>query len=201
MATVMMVELFVNGKFSVKQLFEHVLPVREIKQAYNNYGDTLISEGVCVLLYELGYGVITYNGGPCIGPFIGASRYLSNFYDVTVTFDNITYDNSEAAFHAQKVLDEELRKQFAKLSPRAAKRKGRRVQLRDDWEDVKDDIMYQIVKAKFEQHPELRDKLRATDNLKIVEFNTWGDREWGVCDGDGLNKLGKILMRVRDELR
>jgi predicted NAD-dependent protein-ADP-ribosyltransferase YbiA (DUF1768 family) len=59
--------------------------------------------------------------------------------------------------------------------------------------------MYKIVKAKFEQHPELAAKLKALTG-EIVEENTWNDRFWGVCNGFGSNHLGKILMRIREEL-
>ena len=60
--------------------------------------------------------------------------------------------------------------------------------------------MYEIVKAKFEQNPKLRDYIICTRNEELVEGNNWNDRYWGVCNGEGYNKLGRILMLVRDEL-
>lgn len=72
--------------------------------------------------------------------------------------------------------------------------------LRDDWEEVKDDLMYRIVLAKFLQNPSLADALIKTGNAQLIEGNTWGDTYWGMCDSVGENKLGEILMRVRDEL-
>lgn len=87
------------------------------------------------------------------------------------------------------------------LDPSSAKRKGRHVQLRHDWEKVKFDIMYEICKAKFSQNAELKDKLLATGDEYLEEGNTWGDRIWGTVNGKGQNNLGKILMRVREELR
>lgn len=92
------------------------------------------------------------------------------------------------------------RNQFTELSPRDAKKLGRKVMLRDDWEEVKDDLMYKIVLAKFLQNPSLAEALEQTGNAKLIEDNHWGDTYWGVCDGVGENKLGEILMRVRDEL-
>ncbi|MDE7478548.1 MAG: NADAR family protein, partial [Lachnospiraceae bacterium] len=76
-----------------------------------------------------------------------------------------------------------------------------RVKLRHDWEKVKFDIMYEICKAKFSQNEELREKLIATGKVRLEEGNTWGDKIWGTVNGKGQNNLGKILMRVREELR
>lgn len=72
--------------------------------------------------------------------------------------------------------------------------------LRGDWEAVKDSVMYEICKAKFSQNPDLADQLVATKDAELIEGNTWGDRIWGVCDGVGENRLGKILMRIRAEM-
>ena len=87
------------------------------------------------------------------------------------------------------------------IKPLTAKRRGKKVPLRPDWEEVKDDLMYQVCKAKFTQHPDLQEMLLATGNQELQEGNTWGDTYWGVCKGKGQNKLGKILMRIREELR
>lgn len=81
-----------------------------------------------------------------IKEFKGKYRWLSNFYNSPVTYNGITYQNNEAAFQAQKTFDENIRLEFANLSPSEAKRKGRKVKLRSDWEEVKDKIMYEIVK-------------------------------------------------------
>ena len=72
--------------------------------------------------------------------------------------------------------------------------------LRKDWEQVKDDIMYEVVRAKFIQHPILAQQLLDTRDAELIEGNNWGDTYWGVCNGYGKNMLGRILMRVRDEL-
>lgn len=136
-----------------------------------------------------------------INNFSGQYFFLSNFYSVPVTFDGITYQNTEAAFQAQKTPDISERKKFADLNPSEAKRKGRHVFLRSDWEEVKYDIMYEVCKAKFEQNPDLAQQLLDTGDEELIEGNTWGDKTWGMVDGKGKNYLGKILMKVRDELR
>ncbi|MGX8680786.1 MAG: NADAR family protein, partial [bacterium] len=84
-----------------------------------------------------------------------------------------------------------------------AKKKGRRVLLRDDWEQVKDRIMEEIVLAKFQQNPELKAQLLATGDAMLEEGNQWHDDYWGVDlrTGRGQNRLGRILMKVRLELQ
>jgi ribA/ribD-fused uncharacterized protein len=133
--------------------------------------------------------------------FDGEYAFLSNFYERKVKYDGITYGSSEAAFQAQKTLDIKERLQFASLTPMQSKRKGRKVALRPDWEEVKVLTMYEIVLAKFTQNPDLAEKLIATGDEELVEGNYWHDTFWGVCDGIGTNFLGKILMKIRTELR
>lgn len=125
--------------------------------------------------------------------------FLSNFYPVEIKLDGIVYPNAETAFQAQKTLDVEERRKFSMLkNPVQAKRLGRKVKLRDDWEEVKLDIMTEIVSQKFLQHPHLIEMLLQTGDEELVEGNKWGDRFWGVCKGKGENHLGKILMKIRD---
>ena len=125
--------------------------------------------------------------------------FLSNFYPVEIKLDGIVYPNAEAAFQAQKTLDVEERRKFSMLkNPVQAKRLGRKVKLRDDWEEVKLDIMTEVVAQKFLQHPHLIEMLLQTGDEELIEGNKWGDRFWGVCKGKGENHLGKILMKIRD---
>lgn len=132
--------------------------------------------------------------------FRGQYAFLSNFYDATITYAGLTYQNSEAAFQAQKCVQDYDKKKFCNLNPSEAKRLGRRVQLRSDWDSIKYRKMYEIVKAKFEQNDELRENLIATGDAHLEEGNTWGDRIWGTVNGIGENHLGITLMKVREEL-
>ena len=136
-----------------------------------------------------------------INCFIGKYYFLRNFYEATVTYKGITYNNNEAAFQAQKVNKEEEQKTFSSLNPSDAKKKGRSVTLRKDWESIKDTCMYEICFAKFSQNEELKQKLLATNDEHLEEGNTWGDKIWGTVNGEGENRLGKILMRIREEMR
>ena len=135
-----------------------------------------------------------------IDTFRGDYFFLSNFYEAPVIFDGIRYCNNEAAFQAQKCINVEDRKAFSTMNPSEAKKAGRKVILRSDWEIVKVDLMYKIVKAKFAQNIDLALKLAATNNEELVEGNTWGDKIWGKVNGEGQNLLGKILMDIRDNI-
>lgn len=127
--------------------------------------------------------------------------FLSNFYEAEVTYDGYTYQSSEAAFQAQKCKNPKDREKFTHMTPSEAKKAGRSLDLRPDWEEVKYDIMHDIVLAKFREHSDLREKLLATYDAELEEGNTWGDCVWGTVEGVGDNYLGKILMDVREGFR
>ena len=132
---------------------------------------------------------------PVIDKFENEYFFLSNFYMCPVEIDGIKYTNSEAAFHAQKCL--ERKGEFAYLNPNEAKRLGRSVNLRTDWDDIRIAVMFNICLAKFVQNPDLAKKLIKTEDAELIEGNTWNDKFWGVCNGVGENNLGKILMQIR----
>lgn len=107
-----------------------------------------------------------------IDSFKGKYFFLSNFYESPVIYEGITYLNNEAAFQAQKTLTNKERLAFSMLNPSQAKKLGRSVSLRPDWEDIKIDIMYNICKAKFTQNETLKTKLLKTGDATLIEGNT-----------------------------
>ena len=134
--------------------------------------------------------------------FKGQYYFLSNFYPCKIEYNGETFHNAEAAFQAQK--DPKMSFLFCDLSPRASREFGRnsnKIKLRKDWEDVKYQIMEDVVRCKFEQNPGLLRMLLATGDAELIEVNTWRDRYWGVYWGKGLNNLGKILMALREEFK
>lgn len=136
-----------------------------------------------------------------ISDFTGEYGFLSNFHSSAVEFEGKLYRTVEHAYQAAKTTDEaERRKIRDALYPNVAKKLGRRVTMRPGWDGMKVEVMLGLVRKKFAE-PELRAKLLATENAKLVEGNWWHDTFWGVCQGVGKNHLGKILMRVRDEIR
>jgi hypothetical protein len=130
---------------------------------------------------------------------------FSNFSAPGVVIDDIYYKTNEHYFQAmkfidsQKDMDDVRRASTPKMAASVGRDRSR--PLRDDWEDVKDDIMRRGVLRKFETHDDIRAILLSTGNEDIVE-NAPGDRYWGAGpDGTGKNMLGKILMEVREILR
>lgn len=138
----------------------------------------------------------------------GKYAEFSNFSMNTVTYQGITYTNSEAAWQAQKTLDMDTRREFAEYAPRVAKQKGRKLKLRQDWESVKYNLMVDVCYAKFSQNQPLKEKLLSTGDAYLIENTTgWHDNIWGNCDCEkcktieGKNLLGKALMEVRERLK
>lgn len=132
--------------------------------------------------------------------FRGEYYFLSNMYpaSIRVIIQDKEYEFtcSEAAFQACKCLSRIS--EFVGIDGFAAKKLSHQVQLRPDWNEKRELIMTNIVCAKFRQHPELMEKLIQTD-CELIETNTWGDTYWGICNGVGQNKLGNILMTIRNE--
>lgn len=138
-----------------------------------------------------------------ISKFNGQYRFLSNFSLDPVRYQGIDYPTSEHAYQAQKVISEILKKEIASLkTPFEAKQYGSTFKPKD-WYKRSIGIMYEIVKFKFIQNPDIRNRLIETGDLELIEGNHWHDTFWGKDDKTwkGENWLGKILMQVRDELR
>lgn len=135
-----------------------------------------------------------------INSFRGEYRFLSNFWPAPLWYGNFLWPTSEHAYQAAKTLDldEQISIHEMAKTPGQAKRLGQRVTKRDDWEEIKLQKMFEIVKEKFWQNPDLMQKLLATGDAELIEGNTWGDTYWGQCNGVGENHLGKILMEIRD---
>lgn len=133
-----------------------------------------------------------------INSFRGDYYFLSNMSPSTIRIGELTFDNLEAAFQAQKNPAEAHR--FVGLSGFDAKKLGRTVELRKDWTLQRVAIMKWLVTEKFTQTPFLKHKLMGTQDALLIEGNTWNDTFWGMCNGVGQNMLGKILMQVRTEL-
>lgn len=136
-----------------------------------------------------------------ITSFSGINSFLSNFYTSKVEFEGMEFWTVEHAFQAAKTTDMSARRAIQEAStPGKAKRLGRKVALRPDWEDIKIDVMKELVTKKFEDD-DLAFMLIRTGDAELIEGNHWGDTFWGVCDGVGQNNLGKILMEVRENVK
>ena len=137
-----------------------------------------------------------------IGPFKGKYRFLSNFWFAKVFYEGIQYPSAEHAYQAAKTLIPTGRLMILDNCPTPghAKRMGKTLTLREDWDSIKLRIMEEVVFQKFRQNKIIHDKLVLTGNEELVEVNYWKDRFWGVYQNEGENHLGKILMIVREKL-
>lgn len=129
-----------------------------------------------------------------------ANGYLSNFYPSKITIDSKTYKTVEHYFQSQKFVGTEYEEMImSKSSPYTAATMGRnrKYPLRTDWDEVKEDIMFKGLYAKFTQHPELRQLLLSTGENDIVEDSPVDDY-WGIGKyGTGKNRLGNTLVTLR----
>ncbi len=138
----------------------------------------------------------------CIKGFAGEYRWLSNFYDESaIRYNGIMYFSSEAAYQAAKSNDPKIWEKFAGYSASIAKKEGQLIEKRKDWDEVKQEIMYEILCDKFTRNIALQQMLLNTGYRYLEETNWWNDQYWGVYKGEGQNHLGKILMQIRGELK
>lgn len=152
---------------------------------------------------NIGSNRVVWDEGAIAG-FQGEYRFLSNFApSKVVDYDGIEYPTVEHAFAAHKTLDLDTRREIALLeTPGKAKRAGRSVELRADWEESKVNVMRNFLLSKFSD-PVLSKRLKETGRAKLVESNHWHDQFWGDCTCDkhsstpGDNTLGKLLMSIR----
>ena len=142
--------------------------------------------------------------GMLIDCFDNEYGWLSNFAEAKINYEGKIYPTVEHAFQAAKTLNENEREKIrVSPTPGKAKRLGRKVTLRNDWESVKVDVMLELITDKF-KNPEFRQLLINTVGSNLVEGNQWHDNFWGNCSCDkcqhkvGENRLGNILMCVRD---
>ena len=140
--------------------------------------------------------------------FKNEHAFLSNFHLSPFTYKGKEWATVEHAFQGQKTLiDAEQELIRCAIKPKDAKKLGRKVMLRPDWEELRVDIMYEILIEKFTQNLELGNKLMATGDAYIIEGNRWHDNLWGSCfcqrcqeNEKGQNLLGGLLMKVRNDL-
>ncbi len=151
-----------------------------------------------------------------IDSFRGRFGFLSNFYPCKIEHRGITYPSVEHYYVALKVntlqfIDgqyytaPDFRELVAKITDAGdVKKLGRRIKIRSDWDEKKLQFMEWGVREKFKDL-KLAQMLLETGDLELIEGNSWHDVFWGCCNcpkcsGDGENNLGKILMKIREEL-
>lgn len=143
-----------------------------------------------------------------INKFRGNYRWLSNMFETPVILHGVKYISVEHAYQSAKSIDEEWKKTCAsdQYSSGEIKKLSKSVKIRHDWSEIKNKIMWYLLKQKFSKDP-IKSWLLETGNEEIVEGNSWHCNYWGNCTCDkcsdikGRNLLGKMIMRIRDDLR
>lgn len=131
---------------------------------------------------------------------------FSNFSDQPVTMNGMIFSTSEHYFQYMKFVTTDpdwAEKIRLSPNPTVCKKMGgsREHPLRADWEEVKDQVMKDVLIAKADQHPIFKNELLSTGNATIIEASPY-DYYWGEGkDGSGKNMLGVLLMEVREELK
>lgn len=138
-------------------------------------------------------------------PYYETSYFaFHNFSAHAIEIDGVIYPTAEHAFHAFKFEDDVLRQKIIECkSPIAAYKLGKELkpQRRSDWDEIKVEVLTNIIRYKAQQNPDVKEALLLSGNEKIAEVNP-NDDFWGTGpDGQGMNHTGKILMKIRDELR
>jgi len=129
-------------------------------------------------------------------------NWFSNMIETDIEIDGEIYKSVENYYQSQKMTNDKDRKYIASLSPHESKTKARFLSIRDDWNKEKFNVMRKALDVKF-RLPYWKKKLISTGNDKIIEWNNWGDKIWGVSIHDNLghNRLGIMLMEIRSELK
>ena len=137
---------------------------------------------------------------PPIDSFSGEFIGLSNLMPFPIEIKNIQFPTVEHAFQAMKSARVQDWKDIARLANAGdARRRGREIYARPDWDENKRYVMYKLLQEKF-QSAAYRKLLLETWPRQLIEGNYWKDRYWGVYKGEGENWMGRLLMRVRLEL-
>lgn len=122
-------------------------------------------------------------------------------YPAVITYNGIVFYTAEAAYQAQKMTSRKEQEKMSALGLEAVRKRGQKISPRPDWEKIKTQIMYEIQLAKFSQSPHLKEKLLSTAGKTLLDTGYAHNPYWTEMRGEGENNLGKILMKVREELK
>lgn len=136
-----------------------------------------------------------------ITQFRGEYNWLSNMYKCPVGYGNYTFQSVENAYMFAKNNNcKDWLKFCLENPPNICKKESKNIKIREDWEEIKLEVMYKLLLQKFKQEP-FRSKLLATNNENIQEGNFWNDIFWGVDlkqnPNVGENHLGRLIMYIR----
>lgn len=138
-----------------------------------------------------------------IKSFRGEYGWLSNMSSCKIEYAGHTFNSVENAYmYAKNPYDKEWIKFCLENPPNIVKKESKKLKIREDWHQVKKEIMYKLLVKKFTQEP-FKSKLLTTGDCNIMEGNFWNDTFWGFClkTLEGENHLGRFIMYIRLELK
>jgi ribA/ribD-fused uncharacterized protein len=132
-------------------------------------------------------------------------EFLSNMYPCQINYNGYIFPSSENLYQFLKI-PEKLQKDYINIylniSPQESKKLSKINPIRKEWNKIRINIMYNVLKLKFDQNLDLKEKLLKIEG-PIVEWNNWNDKFWGkdLKTNEGKNWLGILLMRLREEYK
>jgi len=124
------------------------------------------------------------------------NSFLSNFYNCPIIYKDLLFTSSECLYQGFKNPNELFK--FVNITSKQSKKLGRTVLIQKNWDKIKSKKMYEVLKLKFDQNFDLKIKLLLTGKSFIEETNVWNDKYFGICNNEGKNRLGHLLMKLRE---
>lgn len=145
----------------------------------------------------------SYMKSDAVTAFVNDYEFLSNDYEceIPISEDDLVFSNITSALIAKKSNDIGTRRKFTRFSASKARKKESSIPENDNWEENKDNILYDLLKIKFTHNEDLKNKLLDTYPHDLINNVSYPDIYYGVRFGEGKNVLGKLLMQLRKELR
>lgn len=136
-----------------------------------------------------------------ITKFRGDYNFLSTMYECDIRWLDLDFDCLESAIAASMTLDRDIQELIATMEVEKVQQLSKVFDVRDDWDDIKIPVVTKLTEIKFTSNIGLYNRLLATGGMEIIEGNDFYETFWGMCNGEGRNEYGKILMRLRRDLR
>ena len=143
----------------------------------------------------------TVEDRPILRGFFGRSAWLGNSYPVGFRIGGMTWKSVDHFVFANRAIKEGDREAVRLAeTPVGARNVSKEIRWRPDWKEADAENMEAAVEAKFMQNVDLGRRLLCTRDTELIHENRWGDKLWGICNGEGENLLGKLLMEIREKL-
>ena len=139
-----------------------------------------------------------------IDNFNGYFDFLNNDYNCDVYYDGLVYPSVSYAYQAARSTEQYIREKIVRADNLGEMYEiASKVDDPEDWGKLRIKVMEMLIRDKFKRNPDLREKLKATENRRLI--NSYGDATtsnlfWGMVDGEGQNQIGRILENIRNDI-